>query len=351
MNPDVKPPKPLDADCTNSTNGITSAIRAIRANGATCSTGAPPSPPNTSAHWVTEPERSNAWALRLMTNIALRCGRPFARTVLHLIALYFVLFAPRPRRASARYLARVFGRPARWIEVYRHVYSFAATVLDRVYLLRHATSWLDLRATGTEHVDACLAAGRGAFLMGAHIGSFEALRATGRDNPDLRIAMVMYPDNARLINAALAAIAPGEVPAIIALGRPDSMLAVLDHLATGGLIGVLADRAMPGESQTRSAPVRLPFLGSDAVFSDGPFRLAELLRQRIVFMVGLYLGGPIYDVRFEPLADFTERLRDPLAREQRIQAAMRAYVSRLEALCREQPYNWFNFHDYWHDDA
>ena len=26
---------------------------------------------------------------------------------------------------------------------------------------------------------------------------------------------------------------------------------------------------------------------------------------------------------------------------------MRRYVARLEALCREAPYNWFNFYDFW----
>jgi predicted LPLAT superfamily acyltransferase len=30
---------------------------------------------------------------------------------------------------------------------------------------------------------------------------------------------------------------------------------------------------------------------------------------------------------------------------------MRAYVQRLESLCREAPYNWFNFYDFWNDDA
>jgi predicted LPLAT superfamily acyltransferase len=29
---------------------------------------------------------------------------------------------------------------------------------------------------------------------------------------------------------------------------------------------------------------------------------------------------------------------------------MRAYLGRLEALCRAHPYNWFNFHDFWQED-
>lgn len=310
--------------------------------------GSPPEgrPP---AGWAHEQERSNAGALRLMTWIALRCGRPAARVVLHLIAFYFLLFAPRARRASGRYLARVFGRPAHWRELYRHFFCFASTILDRIYLLKPGSARLQIEITGQEHLHPWLDAGHGAFLVGAHLGSFEALGAASKQRPGTDIAMAMYPDNARLINAALDAIAPEARPAIIALGRPDSMLAVRDHLAAKGLVGVLADRVVPVESG-RTQSLQLPFLGREAVFNDGPFRLAALLRQKVVFMVGLYLGGNRYQVRFAALADFTQR-EPTAAREQRIHAAVQRYVALLESLCREQPYNWFNFHDFWGEDA
>ena len=61
-------------------------------------------------------------------------------------------------------------------------------------------------------------------------------------------------------------------------------------------------------------------------------------------------GGARYDVFFEPLADFTQRPGTPAEREAAIRAALVAYVARLEALCREYPYNWFNFHDFWLED-
>jgi predicted LPLAT superfamily acyltransferase len=306
-------------------------------------------PAPAAAPWAAEQERSNAGVLKLMSWIAVRCGRRVSRVVLHLITAYFVLFAPAARRASARYLARVHGRPARWREIYAHIFCFAATILDRVYFLRRQTGWLQLTVHGQDMIDAVIAEGEGAFLVGAHVGSFEAMRAAGHNRPDLRISMVMYPDNARKINAALAAIAPDAVPDIIALGRADSMLQIRDRLAEGALVGILADRTLHAESN-RGQPVRLPFLGDEVEFSDGPFRLADLLRQRIVFMVGLYLGGSRYEVRLEPLADFRERPLDSAEREARIRAALADYVCRLESLCREQPRNWFNFHDFWRDD-
>ena len=71
--------------------------------------------------------------LRIMTWISLRLGRPAARAVLHLIAVYFVLLSPDSRSASRDYLARVLGRPVRLSDLYRHIFTFAATIHDRVY--------------------------------------------------------------------------------------------------------------------------------------------------------------------------------------------------------------------------
>ena len=55
--------------------------------------------------------------------------------------------------------------------------------------------------------------------------------------------------------------------------------------------------------------------------------------------------------RFEALADFSQPITDPAAREQQLHAALERYVARLESLCREAPYNWFNFHDFWAEDV
>jgi predicted LPLAT superfamily acyltransferase len=303
------------------------------------------------ADWTRVPERGNAFALRAMTWIALACGRRAARWLLHPITLYFMLFAPAARRQSRRYLGRALGRAARFGDGYRHVHAFTATVLDRIYLLRGRLDLFDLRVTGAADVRDALADGRGAFLFGAHVGSFEAMRAAGESGAGLPVAMLMYPDNARLIDAALRAIAPGRPPHVIELGRMGSMLAVRDWLDAGGLAGVLADRRLVDDADpdAPAGALRLPFLGQDAALGDGPFRLAALLRRPVVFMAGVYLGGNAYELRFEPLADFRDVA--PAAREARIAEAMRAYLGRLEALCRAHPYNWFNFHDFWQEDG
>jgi predicted LPLAT superfamily acyltransferase len=300
--------------------------------------------------WAQQGERGNRFVLRLMAFIAVAFGRPVARLVLHPITCYFLAFAPQARRHSARYLARALGRPPTLAERYRHFHAFASTVLDRVYLARGRVHEFDLHLEGGPFMDALVAQGRGALLIGAHLGSFEALHAVGASRPGLRVAMAMYPDNARLIHEALQAIAPGFELDIIPIGRPSSTLAVRDRLDAGGLVGMLGDRVL-GQEGPRSGIVELPFLGRNARFSDGPFRLALLLKRQLVFMVGLYRGGARYDVRFEALADFSAAPADAAARDNLLRDAMRAYVQRLEGLCREAPANWFNFYDFWNEDA
>jgi predicted LPLAT superfamily acyltransferase len=289
-----------------------------------------------SARWRRDPERSHPLALRLMRWAALALGRGAARSLLHPISAYFLAFAPRARRASAAYLARALGRRPTPGERYRHFHAFAATVLDRVYLLHERFELFDIAVHGEAALREELARGAGALLLGAHLGSFEALRAPGRRATGLRIAMVMYEDNARMLNETLAALSPSARQDVIALGRVDSMLRVRELLQAGGIAGMLGDRGLDDEDARAVA-----FLGAPARFPLGPLRMAAMLRARVLFMAGLYLGGNRYALHFEPLADFGAT--PPPAPE----TALAAYVACLERHCRAAPFNWFNFYDFW----
>lgn len=299
------------------------------------------------AHWAQRKERGNFALLKIMTWVSLRLGRPLGRVLLPGIVLYFLLLAPAARRASRAYLARVLGRPARWRDVYRHLLVFASTIHDRVYLLSERFDLFDIRVHGAELVDAALTAGRGAFLVGAHFGSFEALRAIGRTRPHLRVAIMMYEGNASNVNAVLATINPAVKQDVISLGRPEAMLEAREYLDSGAMIGMLADRTLRQEGDDTLLPVDM--LGARAAFPLGPMRMAAILGRPVIFLTGVYRGGNRYDVHFEALADFSDTARGDRAVQ--IEAAVQRYVGLLEQHCRRAPYNWFNFFDFWRDNA
>lgn len=293
--------------------------------------------------WAQTPERSNMLMLRIMTWISLRLGRRAGRVLLYPIAAYFLLFAPASRRASYDYLGRVLGHAPRWRDQYRHFFTFAATVHDRLYLVNRRFDLFDVDVRGEDTLHQLLAGGQGVVLMGAHLGSFEVIRALGRSGPYPHIAMVMHEENAQKINAMLAAINPEAVHDVIGLGHADSMLKVWDHLEKGAAIGILADRTARDDGL---CPVQL--LGAAANLPRGPFRMAAMLRRPVLFMTGLYLGENRYAIHFDPVADFSKVERGNRAeRDAALEAAATRYAALLDQYCRAAPYNWFNFFDFW----
>ena len=74
-------------------------------------------------------------------------------------------------------------------------------------------------------------------------------------------------------------------------------------------------------------------------------RAAAIMRRPVIFMIGLYRGGNRYHVEFTQLADFSAVEARQRAAE--VQAPIERYAALLEEYCRRDPYNWFNFFDFW----
>ncbi len=290
--------------------------------------------------WLAKGERSNPAVIKFMVWVALRLGRPTARALLHPVSFYYLLFSPGARAASKQFLTHALGRPPRFPDLYRHHFYFAASILDRIFFLNGQFAKFDVRVHGEHIAEQTMAQGKGCILLGAHFGSFEVVRALGRTQPSLRIALLMYQENARNIGAVAAAINPQLATEIIALGKPDSMLKILERLDAGTFIGILADRTFEAEGRTLCS-----FLGRPASFPLGPFRLARILRRPVLLMLGLYNGGARYDIHFELLGDWTDPPEGD--RTLAVEGMLRHYVERLEHHARVAPYNWFNFYDIW----
>jgi predicted LPLAT superfamily acyltransferase len=290
--------------------------------------------------WRTRSERSNVFAIRVIVWVARTLGRRAARTLLYPVCGYFLLSSPKMRAASKKYLSKALDRKPGVADVFRHCHVFASTVLDRVFLLADRFGVLEVRLHGLETVQAMVARGRGCILLGAHLGSFEIIRALAREKFGPPACMVMYEENARKLNSVLYAINPELSQRVIELGKPDSMLRVSEALHRGEFVGILADRVIEGEGSTICE-----FLGEPAKFPTGPLRMASMLRSPVMLMVGLYRGGSRYDVYFEDLADMSAAAAPQ--RDAALQGGLHAYVARIEHYCRAAPYNWFNFFDFW----
>ena len=288
--------------------------------------------------WLTQQERGSRRLMRTIAVIALMLGRPVGRLLLYPICAYFVLFSSKARRASRDYLRRALARPPTWRDVFRHHHVFAATILDRVFLLSGRFDAFKFEIAGLDALLAAIAHGRGCLLMGAHFGSFEVLRMLAQTRAPVRVRVLMHEQNAVKLNSVLGALNPEMMRDVITLGRPQTMLEVRDAVAAGETVGLLADRVVAGDRL-----VACDFLGGVAQFPQGPFLLAALLRAPVILFSAACLGDGRYRVCFTPFPTASTIERDPAA----LAAQCQAYARWLEANCRSDPYNWFNFYDFW----
>jgi predicted LPLAT superfamily acyltransferase len=298
-------------------------------------------PRKTLAHqrWTDLPERGTPLMLRGMCWLAIHLGRRLARALLYPITLYFLLTARVARAVSYDFLSRVRGRSVHWWDVFRHFHCFAATILDRVYLLRGEFQHFRVSLMGRKILDRHIDSGSGCILIGSHLGSFEVLRTLGVMK-QFRLKVLMDTLHNESITRLLDALNPEIAGTVIAPDRPDTLLRVKETLEAGFLIGTLGDR-VTNDSKT----VRCQFLGAPATFPAGPMLIAATSRAPVVLFFGLYRGGNRYEIHFEDFAD--EIALDREHRAEQLAKWIQRYVERLEYYARLAPYNWFNFYPFW----
>jgi predicted LPLAT superfamily acyltransferase len=289
--------------------------------------------------WSKRRERGSATLVQLMIWITLGLGWQVGHALLYPITAYFFLFSRGVRRASDRFLGRALRRRATAREIFRHLFTFSCVLLDRLFLLSDRLQHFQIDVTGLEHVTSALARGRGCVLLGSHLGSFEVLRAFGRQSP-VPVRVLMYRANAGSYSRLVERLDPTLVDAIIEIGTPEAMLLVRESLARGEMVGILADRAPDGQKM-----VTLPFLGAQAAFPTGPFVLCAALGAPVVLFFGIHTGLRRYEVRFEAFAD--RIVAERATRTEDITRWLRRYVGRLDELGRAYPFNWFNYYDFW----
>ncbi len=296
------------------------------------------------AEWVRRRERGSLVLLKVMAFLSLRLGRRLSRIILYGIAVYFFLFAPSARRHSQHYLRLALRRRPTIRDRFLHILSFATTIHDRVYLINDRDDLFNITVEGDANVLARVAGGRGALLMGAHIGSFEVIRCLSRHQHGIHVAMAMYEENARKISGILAAINPACVPDIVSLGQIDAMLNIAERLEHGGFVGVLGDRTL----------------------AASPCRQSPCWARRPTCPPGRCARPPFCAVRCSSWPACTAARittmwcsnRSRISRQIQAEAARRpcarpssAMPRVLDRYCRSDPYNWFNFFDFWRRPA
>jgi predicted LPLAT superfamily acyltransferase len=304
-----------------------------------------PSTPTDGASWLSAGERGTLLGIRLVYWITTAFGRGPTRILVRIIAAYYTLFGGSVVQASRSWLTTVHQKPATLGMVYRHFVYFAQATIDRIFLLKGKIGGFSVTTTGKQNLFDLVAQRQGAVLLGAHLGSFEAMRADG-ERIKIPLNVLGHFANARMINTLFEQLNPGMAARVIHIegNSVDFIFDVQSRVQAGEFVGTMGDRVGLNEKS-----VEVQFFGKPARFPTGPFVLASVLKCPVFLTFGLYREPNVYDLFCEP---FAERLILPRRnRDAEVQAIVQRYASRLEEYCRRAPYNWFNFHDFWRLDG
>jgi len=297
-------------------------------------------------HWRERPEGGNRFWVVLIRWVILHIGRGFAQFGMWPTSLYFYLVRGPERRASRAWLKRVQAPRQGTVGVLIHIYTFAITILDRALFLSGRDQALEVRAEEVEALHDSLAGGRGAILLGSHLGSFESIRVFSRRAPPefQHLKVVMDAGQNSLITQALEEISPGIRDTVInaRLPGPQIMLEAAEVVTEGGMVALLADRTFGNE-----AAIAVPFFGETIRLPLAPLAMAASLEVPVFLVFGLYEGRRRYRLVFERLPMPPGAPASRLERRNRLNQWVAAYAQRLEHYARLYPYNWFNFYDVW----
>lgn len=296
-------------------------------------------------NWSEARESGSKLSLRFMRWIALRAPGLVVDPLLWLISLCYALNTGRPAtQGSILYLRRVLGREPTLRERHCHARVFAHVFLDRVRLLSDGVDAFEVTAEGHHLIGDLYRQGRGAVLLGAHFGSFEALRAFDRVLPGLSVRYLMFPDHAPHSTELLRELNPEVADKVISLADgQNAMIEVYEALERGEFVAFLGDRFPNRAAQRATATVS--FFGDPIDVPTSPYIAAMAAKAPLILCVAPRLGKDRYAVDFTLFHDGQSVPRGE--RKAVIEGLARRYVETLEALCRRYPYNWFNFFDIW----
>tara|TARA_R110002072_G_scaffold302958_1_gene490373 strand:- start:12223 stop:13143 length:921 start_codon:yes stop_codon:yes gene_type:complete len=300
-----------------------------------------------SRHWSEFGELGFLTGMRLLFWLYRYVGSWLFTIVLQPVVFYYFASNSVARTSSREFLMRAGTAGAdvsgSWSEVYRHFFTFARSTVDKLGVWADPARFEPVTFPNRQVLLDQLATGRGGILLGSHLGNMEICRSFSRANKNLKLNILVHTQHADRFNRLLKELhlhAELELVEVSQLS-PATAIRLADCVERGEFIAILADR-IPVASRGRCREIE--FLGAKALFPEGPFILASLLKCS-VFTLFCTRGDAGYEIRCDKFADRVSLPRR--TRDSALQHYMQRFVAILEENVRLAPLQWFNFYPFW----
>ncbi len=282
------------------------------------------------------------WQIKFFRTMIRLGGRRAAYHIMYFVVLWYVLTVPAVRRRTRYYLDRRFplrqGRIRRFFDSYRLVCVFGRSLIDRFVFAVSGNRSLRAECVNLSELQKVLTEHCGVVLLNAHVGCWQVAMSI-MDLVEKPVSVVMIPPGPDQPGSeALVADMPFQI--IDPRHGLDSVLAMMQSLRRGEILGLMGDRVFGSEEST----VRASFLGGEIRLPFSPYRLAGAAGAPIIVLFSYKTGFSRYQIKVArvikvPSADArSPRSCEPYAQE---------FADALEEFVWEHPWQYFNFYDLW----
>ena len=322
-------------------------------------------PEETPLHWSRQKEQAAGyWNVKLLHVAFLLFPVAIMRILAFVVSFFYFLFSKRSRSESSRFLKKaapfiqdpaIAKKCCSPFGPLRHICSFSLYMLEKIQSWGGKFPFKNVHFIDDDVVElnSQLEKGKGAFLICSHLGNLEMLKGLGsfgftfvpRYVPVTTIVNVHVTENfTRVLNelnpqSSLAIISASDI-------GPHTAILLQERLSAGEVVVIAGDRTSAGNTDKR---LMIPFFGEEAPFPMGPFYMAALMEAPVYFMFALRRGDlsikPEYNLHIHkcPLSFECSRKE----RLNRSSFLARSFAALLESYCKQNPFQWYNFHDFW----
>ena len=319
-------------------------------------------------HWSKQKEVGGSKPVKFLFFLIKIFPMFLLRCIAFPVGFFYYIFSKRARTESRRFLNNVSSfltddkkllkKTKSFFAPLRHIISFALSLLEKVQTWTGKYNFKNIHFHDDDinELIRVLEEGKGVILIISHLGNAEVLRGLlnhGKTGVSRKIPFTAVMDIKVTANftTMLKELNPESVMDIIGADEigPGSALVFEEKLASGGMVLVAGDRTSALDAGKN---IILPFLGKNAPFSSGMFYIASLMNAPVFFIFGLRRKELAlkseYDMHVHKSNISFEGSRKE-RKEQTVNLAA-SFVSLLETYCKKQPFQWYNFFNFWQEE-
>jgi len=283
--------------------------------------------------------RGNQLGYRIFMVLLRTAGIFPAYALLRLVTIYYFLFPGKAGKTLRYYFQKRLGYSFLHtrLAIYQNFNYLGRSIIDKVVLMSGVPSPFTVNHDGVDNLDEMARQGKGALLISAHLGNWEAAgHLLKRTNSKINI--VMFDGEHEKIKDYLERVIERSFNIIVIKEDISHIYEISAALQRNEFVCIHADRYIEGNKT-----IEATLLGEKALFPIGPFVLGTTFQVPVSFVFAMKEGLKHYHFYASPGKIY------PRGRAG-IPEVVEDYTRKVEGMIKKYPLQWHNYFEFWEEE-